>query len=176
MKKFKVTGLRESIQDSDSSVAADFLEQAKEILASDEFLKLDQCEHHVDISRQQHCLNVAYYAFAAAKRLGLDARSTVRAGLLHDLFYYNYRETDLGLKHSYVHPIQALHNASELVDLNDKEREIIKNHMWPLCVGVPHHPETYLVSLVDKYCATIEAADYSLRLIRTIYRRYFARA
>ncbi len=176
MKKYKVTGFKTSIQDSDSSIASEFMELAKDILNNAMFRELATCEHHVDISRQQHCINVAYIAFAAAKRLGLDSRSVLRAGLMHDLFFYNYKESGLGLKHSYVHPVQALKNASELGELNEKEREIIKYHMWPVCNGSPRHLETYLISLVDKYCATMEVTDYMLRYLRILYRRYFARA
>lgn len=176
MRKYTITGYKMSIQDDDSSRATDFMATAKDILESEMFCKLDTCEHHVDISRQQHCLNVAYYAFSAARMLGLDASSVVRAGLLHDLFFYNSRESDLGIRHSYVHPIQALSNAEENYELNDKEREIILRHMWPICAGIPRHMETYLVSCVDKYCATLEAVDFSIRAIRIFFRRYFVKA
>jgi uncharacterized protein len=172
LKKLKVTGFKGYIQDSGSVLASDFMEYAKDILESDMFRELDNCEHHVDISRQQHSVNVAYIAFGAARVLGLDEMSTLRAGLLHDLFFYNYRESGLGMKHSYVHPEQALANASLLCELNEKEREIIKYHMWPVCSGTPRYLETYLISMVDKYCATIEAANYSVRLMKSFYRRH----
>lgn len=176
MKKFTVTGFKHSIQDSRSETASEFMKIAGDILDSSMFRELDRCEHHVDISRQQHSINVAYIAFAAARFLGLDARSALRAGLMHDLFFYNYKDTDLGIKHSYVHPIQALNNASRLTELNETEREIIKCHMWPLCNTSPRHLETYLISLVDKYCAVVEVFDYLKRYLRIIYRRYFAKA
>jgi uncharacterized protein len=176
LEKYTVTGFRTSIQERGIALASDFMDMARDILDSSRFLELESCVHHVDISRRQHCINVAYIAFAAARILGLDSRSALRAGLMHDLFYYNYKDSDLGLKHSYVHPLQALKNAEELGELSEKEREIIKYHMWPLCDGVPRHPETYLISIVDKCCAAIEVADYMVRLLRRLYRRYFARA
>ena len=51
----------------------------------------------------------------------LDYRSVARAGLLHDLFYYDWRTTkfDLGT-HALIHPRVALRNAEKLTKLNAK--------------------------------------------------------
>ncbi len=159
-----------------NEITATYTEFVKDILESDILDKLKKCSHHVDISRLQHSLNVSYFSFLAAKNLGLDAKSSARAGLLHDLFFYNKKESGLGIRHSVFHPKMALQNATEHFELNDKEKEIILCHMWPVCSTIPRHPETYLVSFVDKYCATFEACNYSARTVRNVFLRCFARA
>lgn len=54
-----------------------------------------------------------------------------RAGLLHDLFYYDWRVTKFSLgTHAYVHPRIALRNAEKLTDLSAMEKDIIIKHMW----------------------------------------------
>ncbi|MEE1504614.1 MAG: hypothetical protein UGF89_10270, partial [Acutalibacteraceae bacterium] len=40
--------------------------------------------------------------------------------------------------------------------LNKKEEDIIKKHMWPLTVIPPKYLESFVVTSMDKYCATIE--------------------
>ncbi|KRM76317.1 metal dependent phosphohydrolase [Limosilactobacillus coleohominis DSM 14060] len=87
----------------------------------------------------------------------LDYRSTARAGLLHDLFYYDWRTTkfDLG-SHAFIHPRVALRNAEKITDLNDKERDIILKHMFGATLAVPKYLESLIVSLVDDYEAEHE--------------------
>ena len=77
-------------------------------------------QHHYQ-SRLQHSIAVSYDSYRIAKKLGLDYKSTARAGLLHDLFYYDWRTTkfDLGT-HAFIHPRVALRNAEKLTELNDK--------------------------------------------------------
>lgn len=159
-----------------NEITATYTDFVKDILDSDILRQLNKCSHHMDISRLQHSLNVSYFSYLAAKNLGLDSRSAARAGLLHDLFFYNKKESGLGFRHSVFHPKLALKNALQHFELNEKEQEIILCHMWPVCTKVPRHPETYLVSMVDKYCATYEAANFSARAIRDIFMRCFARA
>lgn len=43
-------------------------------------------------SRFQHSLNVSYYSFIICRKFGLDAYSAARAGLLHDLYYYDWKQ------------------------------------------------------------------------------------
>ena len=79
--------------------------------------------------------------------------------MLHDFYYYDWRNKKVeGQKkfHAFRHPSIALKNALDIFELNDKEKDIIKKHMWPLTIKFPSYPESYIVTLVDKYCATIE--------------------
>ena len=48
-----------------------------------------------------------------------------------------------------------------------KEKEIIRKHMWPLTAPLPYYKESYMVSLADKICATLEMAHlYGLLGVR----------
>jgi len=61
------------------------------------------------------------------------------------------------IKHAIAHPIIAFENASQYFDLNEKEENIIKAHMFPF--GLPRSKEAWIVSFVDKYIATFEYAS-----------------
>ena len=56
--------------------------------------------------------------------------------MLHDLFLYDWRINDPSRKglHAFRHPRIAFNNSSEIFDLNEKEKDIILKHMWPLTV------------------------------------------
>lgn len=157
--------------DDDSELAEAFFKCVEDIIDSEEVQRLDQFSHHMDISRLQHCLNVAYYSYLLAEKMGLDSKSAARGGLLHDLFFYDYKESGYGRFHKYIHPRQALENSEKLCELNDTEREIILNHMWPSCMEIPKHAETYVVSAVDKYCASFEAINFLFRKVSGRNRR-----
>ena len=58
--------------------------------------------------------------------------------------------------HLFRHPRIALENALDIFELNDLEKDIILKHMWPLTIIPPRFAEGYIVTLVDKYCATKE--------------------
>lgn len=147
----------------DNSQYEDFLEIVSDLISTPEFQKLDDCTHHYGVSRAQHCINVAYYSFVLCKKLKMDYVSAARAGLLHDLFFYDWHDSGLGIiKHALLHSKIALKNAEKLTELNDLERDIIKNHMW-LCGKMwPRHGESYIVSMADKICAVWEAS-YGLK-------------
>ena len=93
------------------------------------------------------------------KNYGLDYVSATRAGMLHDLFLYDWRvRNDTKKKlHAFYHPRLALENSLKLFNLNKKEQEIILKHMWPVTVIPPRYLETYITTLVDKYCAIEES-------------------
>ena len=70
-------------------------------------------------------------------------------GMLHDLFLYDWRHSKKKLNleglHAFVHPKIALRNASELFLLNDKEKDIILKHMWPVTFfSLPKYRESYI--------------------------------
>lgn len=54
----------------------------------------------------------------------------------------------------------ALRNALDIFELNDMEKDIIKKHMWPMTAVPPKYKESFIVTCVDKYCATIEFFKY----------------
>lgn len=128
-----------------------------DLLAKPEVQKLAEYTQHHHSDRLEHSLSVSYRSYELAKKWHLNTRSIARAGLLHDLFYYDWRDTkfDLGT-HAYVHPRIALRNAEKLTDLTPMEKDIIVKHMWGATVGRPRYRESYIVSLVDDYCAVAE--------------------
>lgn len=74
--------------------------------------------------------------------------------------------------HAFTHPKTALENASKLFSLNEKECDIILKHMWPVTIKLPKYKESYIITLVDKYCALEESvkAYKSKRSIQKLYR------
>lgn len=132
-----------------------------DIIESHELEKLKEITHHISTTRFQHCLNVSYYSYLVCKKLHLNARSAARAGLLHDLFYYDRKEYNAEkakgqLSHSMLHSKQACKNASELTDISDLERDMIEKHMWPMTKSLPKYKESYVITIIDKYCAVLE--------------------
>lgn len=135
----------------------EFYELIKDLLNLDEVRKLSNYEQHIGTSRLDHSLYVSYYAYKFAKKYNLDYKSSARAGLLHDLFLYDWRDVKNSEgSHAFAHPKIALRNAREITVLNKVECDCIAKHMWPLCALPPKYYESYVVSFADKYSATIE--------------------
>ena len=131
----------------------------KDITTNSNVIGLKERIQHANNSRFYHCLCVSYYTYAICKKLNLDYVSAARGAMLHDFYFYDWRDKNVeGQKrlHALRHPRIALNNALDLFDLNDLEKDIILKHMWPLTVVLPSYVESYIVTLVDKYCATNE--------------------
>jgi uncharacterized protein len=127
-------------------------------LARNEHVRsMDQFLQHKNMNTLEHCLYVSYMSFLACRRLGLDYRSAARGALLHDFFLYDWHTNDNneGL-HGFTHPHTALENAVTHFSLNEIEKDIIVKHMWPLTVKLPRYRESFVVSIVDKYCVVKE--------------------
>lgn len=136
---------------------AQYVAIVKDLLAQPAVQKLANYTQHHHSNRLQHSIAVSYDSYRLAKRMHLDYRSIARAGLLHDLFYYDWRTTkfDLG-SHAFIHPRVALRNAEKLTNLNAKERDIILKHMFGATLALPKYMESLIVSLVDDYEAEHE--------------------
>ncbi len=138
---------------------AEFKEIIKDIATNPNVTALKERIQHNNNSRYYHCLCVSYYTYYICKKMKLDYVSAARGAMLHDFYYYDWRDKKVeGQKkfHAFRHPSIALKNALDIFELNDKEKDIIKKHMWPLTIKLPSYRESYIVTLVDKYCATIE--------------------
>jgi len=135
----------------------EFYLHINDLLEQESVQQLDDFIQHFCHSRLKHSMDVAYYSFFIAKVFGWDARSTARAGLLHDLFLYDRYNEDCDHKnHTKNHPIIALENARKITELNDIEANIIRRHMWLATLVPPRYKEGYIVTFVDKYCAAKE--------------------
>ena len=135
----------------------EYMAIVNDLLAQPAVQKLADYTQHHHSNRLQHSIAVSYDSYRIAKRLHLDYRSTARAGLLHDLFYYDWRTTkfDLGT-HAFIHPRVALRNAEKITPLNKKEKDIILKHMFGATMETPRYPESLIVSLVDDFEAEHE--------------------
>ena len=124
--------------------------------------KMKLYRQHYDTNCFDHCYNVAFYSYLICKKLNLDYISVSRAGMLHDLFLYDWRKKQSEHKrfHGFRHPRIALNNASKLFDLNEKEKDIILKHMWPITIIPPKYIEGYIITLTDKYCALEESYNH----------------
>lgn len=138
----------------------DFFDHIQDLYYTPEIQGLEQYEQHLEINRLQHITSVTYLAYRISKKLNLDEDTATKAAILHDLFYYDWRDGETGRwhkLHGYKHPKYATLNAKELYpEITQKQLDIIRRHMWPLTIQIPNSKEGFIVSLSDKYCATME--------------------
>ena len=52
-----------------------------------------------------------------------------------------------------------MNNACRLFDLNEKEKDMILKHMWPVTIAFPNSMEGFILTFVDKYCAMSETFE-----------------
>lgn len=140
----------------------------QDLLDCEEVRSMERFVQHGRISTLQHSLSVAYYSYWLCRRLHarVDARSLIRGALLHDFFLYDWHTAGrkYGL-HGFTHPATALRNAQRLFSLNDTEKDIIYNHMWPLTIRrLPRKKETLAICAVDKWRSLAE----TLRLAKAV--------
>lgn len=139
--------------------ADEFFACISDLYTTAEVQSLKQYEQHLLINRLDHITSVAYISYLTCKKLGLNYREAARGAILHDLFYYDWRDKYSHPRpHGYLHPGIALKNAQELCggQLTALEANTIKRHMFPLTPIPPRYPEGLVVSMADKYCATWE--------------------
>ena len=130
------------------------------ILCNKEFLKTKEIAHH-STTRFDHSLRVAYYTYKVTKGLHLDYQDTTQAALLHDFFLDEVKNENM-IKRLRKHPMCAVNNSLKYFDLNDKQIDIIKTHMFPVTFTPPKYLESWIVNLVDDVAAIYEKG-YSIR-------------
>ncbi len=125
-------------------------------------MQMKSFPHHGDITVFDHSLNVTMTSLRIAKRLSLseEKRENIIVGaMLHDFFLYDWHEGRIrkdGI-HCWLHPKVALKNADERFELNSKQKNIIRSHMFPATLlHPPTCSEAWIVSLADKICAVKE--------------------
>lgn len=145
-----------------------------DILRNDTVNKMREFRQHYDTSCFEHCKNVSFYSYLICRKFNLDYEAAARAGMLHDLFLYDWRRKTGNRKgwHGFRHPRIALNNSSKLFILSEKEQDIILKHMWPLTVVFPKYKESFIVSFVDKFCAIKESYEHykKNRKLQKLYR------
>lgn len=137
--------------------AHDFLSHVRGLMALRDVQQLDQFVQHMNTSRLAHSVNVAWYSYLVCRFFRLDAPSAARAGILHDLYLYDWRtQKQPEGYHAKAHPIVALRTARKNVVLNPIEADCIVKHMWPLTLTPPVYGESFLLSCMDKWATTLE--------------------
>ena len=113
----------------------EYMECVKDILCHPVFQSMDQYIQHGTTTCKTHCMQVSYLGYKLCKQLGGNWRSAARAGLLHDLFLYDWhthaKETGQYF-HGFTHPKAAL------------------------TLVPPTSKAGYAVTCADKYCSTVE--------------------
>ena len=140
-------------------------------------IEMKKYRQHYNVSTFEHSVSVAYISYKICKKLNLDYVSMARAGLLHDLFLYDWREErpvpSFFKKHAFSHPDIALKNAEKICDLNNKEKNIIRNHMWPVTFyRLPHSREAFIITVVDKYVTISESINYYKESIHNSFKKH----
>ena len=97
-----------------------YMECVRDILEHPVFQSMENFIQHGTTSCKAHCLQVSYLSYHICRRFGWDYRKAARAGLLHDLFLYDWhthaRETGNHF-HGFTHPRAALNNARKYFSL-----------------------------------------------------------
>ena len=147
-----------------------------DILLSDKFTTLKNFIQHGNVTVYEHCIHVALCAIKLNRRLGIKARERelIRGALLHDYFLYDWHNADAPGNthpklHGFYHPGIALRNATRDFTLSEREKDIIRKHMWPLTINPPRCREAWVVCLADKYSSTLETLKLRKGKIRINY-------
>lgn len=147
-------------------IDAEYLEDVADILTNKEFLALNSYRHHVATTRLMHSINVSYISWLTAKKLGCDTQAAARAGLLHDFFLYDPRESRPSRElQAFCHPKVAARTSGETFKISEKERDAILSHMFPLG-PLPKSREAWIISGADKICACAEVFHITIALAR----------
>ena len=130
---------------------------------------MDQYIQHGNITCLDHCKNVSLKSFKICKLLNLDYKSAARGALLHDFFLYDWHipGSHVGL-HGFRHSKISLENAEKHFDINNKEKDIISSHIWPLTLRPPKYKESFVVTLVDKFCSSKEIVNHMYKRFITV--------
>ena len=124
-----------------------------DIIENQKFKKLDEIKHH-NTTRLDHSLKVSYYSYKIAKTLKLNYDEAAIGGLLHDFYVDEISECesvkDKIKLFSIKHPKDAVKNAQKIINLTEKEINIIETHMFPIDYRIPKYAESWVVNVVDK--------------------------
>ncbi len=135
-----------------------FWEIARPIIESENFQKLKNFYAHKKTTIYEHCISVAKLSFLKSlTKKNIDYVSLIRGALLHDYYFYDWHKNKPFTFHGYKHPKIAEQNACRDFELNEKEKNIIRSHMFPLTLfHFPKCSEAWIVTICDKKIAKME--------------------
>lgn len=142
-------------------------EAGADILDSPNFQLTRQHIQHGTVTVNAHCISVAKHSLMLADKLKVSyhRRELIRGALLHDYFLYDWHDKDhvnpLKL-HGFFHPGRALENATRDFQLTEREKDIIRKHMWPMTIIPPMCREAWIVTAADKWVSLME----TLRIVK----------
>lgn len=145
------------IHDLLENVDSDYFFIIKEILEHEEFLRRKSYHHHENRSVYTHSLLVSIKSYKLARFLKLDKNRAAIGGLLHDFYYEDWQmnrvKKPFFQQHGFVHPKEALENSKKYFSnkIDKRTKNIIVRHMFPLTLIPPFYPESWIVTIVDKY-------------------------
>lgn len=165
---FSRVDLETSSKAKQIALAEEFYDCIKDLLNEEDVKELKSYFQHFKTTRLQHSINVSYYTFLWCKRLGLSYREGARAGLLHDLYLYDWKKKEQPMegRHSVVHPQVALQTAKQLAEITPIMEDAIVKHMWPMSFHMPKYKESWVLTIADKCCALFELSLQSARAIK----------
>ena len=137
----------------------EYLDCVRDILDHPVFQSMDEYIQHGNTTCKEHCMRVSYLSYRFCRRFGGDAVSAARAGLLHDLFLYDWhtygKETGHRF-HGFTHPRAALNNGRKYFWLNSSEEYASRRDMWRLTPIPPVTSAGLAVTAADKICSLEE--------------------
>lgn len=137
---------------------ADYMATVQALMTHPRVLEMSAYPHHGKVDCLSHSIDVSYTAYQIGRILKLDFVALARGGLLHDLYLYDWHiKGDRRGLHGFTHAKNAYHNAKDLIDLTDKEKDMILKHMWPLNASLPKYKETFILMVADRYCTIKES-------------------
>ena len=143
----------------------EYIRCISDLISIEDIKKLELYSQHMKTNRLYHSISVSYYTYKLCKKLGLDYRAGARSGLLHDFFLYDHKTEKVMGSHLKSHPKVALKNSKKYTKLTKVEKDAIKKHMWPITSSRPKFKESYILTIVDKYCAFKEVYERSAERI-----------
>lgn len=164
-----------------------FQEMTEDIVTHPLFLQLRTCPHHGgENSLYIHSVDTARCAYRLARTFHMQedrVRAVTRAALLHDFFGYDWQSErhrrfmrrysgwkKVGHMHAFIHGAHAARRADRLFGLDQRQREAIACHMFPLAPW-PKNSEARVLTLADKLVASKEMGETVGWHAKALYRR-----
>lgn len=111
---------------------------------------MQQFIQHGTVTTYEHCLRVtASPTGSTCTGIAMPMKSAWCAARFARFYLYDWHNcSNITHWHGFKHPLIARYNADAVFQLNNKERNIIQTHMWPLTITqLPRCREACLVCL-----------------------------
>ena len=138
----------------DKYYSLDFYNIIKDYYEHKEVQKMSKYKHH-GITRLEHSLRVSYYTYVITKFLRLNYREATIAAMLHDFFLDEVND-EKSISRLRLHADYAVINSKKYFNINEKQEDIIRRHMFPVTFTPPKYLEGWIVDIVDDFSAVYE--------------------